>query len=923
LQPSYPTLNFLLVPDAGAARRIRRLLVEKHARGGLVVGSWPELLEWARRTYLLPEPGDDWDAIFRAALDDVEGAFWKDSLSVAPAETMEAVLSALVQVISATDPERGLTDEIPNDFPDRPRRHLSDLRRLTKTLKDRLPPDLATLRAVLAAQPADALQHMRVHFLEGAPHLDRWQQSLVDKLNRDAGADDADPADPADPDMRAALNQVLSHANQKQPATALGILQSKLYTSARHDASLDGSAQWLGVRDFLQEAEVAAGIVQQMLAAHPELEPADIGLLIPDSFEYAVAVEDAFRLGGLALSGLPAERWRRDLGHEAVFHFLYCRQKPAPAMALAVCLSSPLMPWSRKVGARLAQAVMEGDYKLAPLDSASAPARKMLDLLRIGDTRPETLAIALQEFTALLVDEDLHGTHVHRARSAAASLCARLYASQDIDWLELRRAVTPRFIRAEEATPDFNREGVTVWRESQEPWRGVRRLVVLGFARGAYPSSHRQSAVFSAEDLAVIRERTGLVLDTPAEVLARKRQQFVRQLRAASESVTFLIPRRDAMGANQPPSESLVFMSQLFAGPESAQELIKELDSPEGRAQAAYLSLAPPAAPQPPRALLAKDLEFGRDLLALRTDAAGNPKPQSPSSLETLMVSRLAWLLRHLDAEPLAWAPESSNPMLLGSVAHHVLECLFAPGRPLPDETQIRDSIETHIDEAVRQMAPFLRGALWQVEMRHFKELTTRAALAWRTVLNHLDAEVLACEAWLQGSWAGVPIHGQTDLILGLPGGRLLVVDYKRSKHAKRLAQMKNGYDCQAHLYRTMLQTGGLKHGDDAALAARLRSAAAPGVVYFMLNDQVALSDALLPGCGAIPGWHVLDNDVAEHAMALIGRRLEEVRSGRLTLNRADDQAFFEKVAGLTPYALEKSPLIALFTLDGEAEVWS
>ena len=129
--------------------------------------------------------------------------------------------------------------------------------------------------------------------------------------------------------------------------------------------------QWLGVRDFLQEAEVAAGMVQWLLAEDSKLKPADIGLLLPDEFEYAVAVEDAFRLGGLALSGLPAERWRRDLGREAVFHFLYCRQKPAPAMALAVCLSSPLMPWSREQGAVLAQDVMNGDYDLEAPKTAS------------------------------------------------------------------------------------------------------------------------------------------------------------------------------------------------------------------------------------------------------------------------------------------------------------------------------------------------------------------------------------------------------------------------------------------------------------------------------------------------------------------------------------------------------------------------
>jgi ATP-dependent helicase/nuclease subunit B len=59
---------------------------------------------------------------------------------------------------------------------------------------------------------------------------------------------------------------------------------------------------------------------------------------------------------------------------------------------------------------------------------------------------------------------------------------------------------------------------------------------------------------------------------------------------------------------------------------------------------------------------------------------------------------------------------------------------------------------------------------------------------------------------------------------------------------------------------------------------------------------------------------------VAGHAMALIRRRLDEARAGRLCLNRAGDQAFFEKEAGITPYALENSPLIPLFTVDGEAE---
>ena len=61
-------LSFLLVPDAGAARRVRRLIAERGACTGVVVGTWPELVEWARRTYLLPAPADDWEPVFARRL---------------------------------------------------------------------------------------------------------------------------------------------------------------------------------------------------------------------------------------------------------------------------------------------------------------------------------------------------------------------------------------------------------------------------------------------------------------------------------------------------------------------------------------------------------------------------------------------------------------------------------------------------------------------------------------------------------------------------------------------------------------------------------------------------------------------------------------------------------------------------------------
>ena len=116
-------LQYLLVPDSSGARRARRALVDRGTRVGIVVGTWPELREWACRAYLVPETTGEYDSGFRKALEEVGDAFWTNSLSVAPVETGLAVKSALIQVVSATDPASSMEIEGLEGLPERPRRH--------------------------------------------------------------------------------------------------------------------------------------------------------------------------------------------------------------------------------------------------------------------------------------------------------------------------------------------------------------------------------------------------------------------------------------------------------------------------------------------------------------------------------------------------------------------------------------------------------------------------------------------------------------------------------------------------------------------------------------------------------------------------------------------------------------------------------
>ena len=915
-------LRFLLVPDASAGKRVRRALANSGARSGVAVGTWHDLLDRARHAYFISVPADD-QAEFERSLMRVENAFWEESLGVAPTETARSLLREFVDVVSSSDPETKLGDLEVAALANRPRRMMEDLKRLSRPLETSLPGDLEAIRRLLRVDSKETRQPICVQHIRECPQTTRWQDALIEKLNRDA----AIAGITAESELDQALQGCLAAPPKATSDSALGVLQRHLFEPASVTATADETAQWVRVRDFYQEAETAAGMAQQLLVDDPTLRPHSIGLLVPDSFEYAVALEDAFQLGGLRLSGLVGERWQRDLGNEAVFHFLFCRQKPAPAMALAVCFSSRLMPWSPEDGAQMAQAVMDGDYSPRLPSRNGDKAERMRDLLLGGDIEPATLAQALDDFANLLNGGDRFATHARRARDAAERVSGQLVGARAIDWTSLRRTVNPEFISGG-ASPNHNLEGVTVWRELEEPWKHVQHLFVLGFTHGHYPGRLRTSPVFSETDRDEVRNKLGLRLELETERQARQRRLFRRQLGAVSDSVTFLVPHRNPDGTAAAPSDSFPFIERLLSPPATAPGLILTLDSVAERGRIRHLALAAPCSSAPPREFRSGSLRFGRDLLALRTDESGNLRPESPSSLESLLTSPLAWLLRQVKAEPLKWAPEAADPVVLGNLAHGVFEELFAPGGALPGEGEISGRVEAALEGVIQQHAPFFRGPHWRVERRELAAGTARAAKTWRTALNDLGATVLGSEQWLQGNALGVQVHGKADLILGVYGDSVLIVDYKWSKSDDRRVRMERGFESQASLYREMALNGGIKASrktedrdtSEASLARKLASASDIGIVYFTMRDGVCLSDSQAPSPNRVTGWHRVEGDVAKEAISKIRERVAQARQGEIEMNRESDRAAFKKNWGITPFALDLSPLIELFA--AEAVSW-
>ncbi|NJD38527.1 MAG: hypothetical protein FIA89_09465 [Geobacter sp.] len=904
-------IHFLLTPDKAATRRLRRVVATQHPGLGVIVGTWPELLSLATKNYLLPPRQDNWQPLLETSISALPDAFWSASLAAAPTEVpsiASVVGRQLVQLLEAVGPSGNLGQLPQSDLPGRTLRYLSDLLRLHTAMGNLLPVELATIKSLLNLPETALLRPIQVYHHPEHPWLNRWQQALIDRLKQDAHTEDP------------ALADLLHTTCVEQPTapdtTTLGYLQRYLFTSATEPVQQDSSVQWLAVRDYLQEIEVAAGIIQTALDDNPDLTTADIALLLPNDQNYHSAVVSVFSQAGIPLSGLDAAVPVRDLGSEAVYHLLLSLDKPAPIMALASLLTSPLMPWDKATGHQLALKVINNVFKLEAPEGFMEQGKAMLDLFRERAATLADLKRRLKRFPALLNKDDIYKDSLNRVQSLCTSLLTFLetYQQQEIPWLGLKALATPRLVPGQKQN-ECTLQGVAVFHEGEEPWRQVKCLFVLGCSDGHYPAGLSAGSLFIDAELEALNTQHGLSLETAAERNARQRQQIRRQLCSAGQSVTFLLPRRDPQGKPLSPSASVTFAEALLADP---NKMICELDSVAGRQAAFGLPLVTDAEAAPPRCPEPVDLRFDKNLLELGKREDGSLKPESPSRLEKLMVSPLAWLFERLGVESRDWAPEDLDVMSKGTLAHEVFEKLFAPGIPLPDSSQIEELVPVLFDEIITSTMPFLKRSEWKVERKHLQQEILKAALQWREILHQTEAKPIAVEIGLKGDFEGIPIHGNADLLLELPDSRLYVVDYKKSGSNDRRLRMKTGYDHQAELYRTMIKTGGLKEPDKApeGLADKLtdiRENGEIGTMYYLLNDQTALADTTGWLSGSIGNLEEMQANVSVNAMNLIKERFAQIRQGVVELNTTADEKEFKNKRGISAYALKGNSLVAMW----------
>ena len=168
-------------------------------------------------------------------------------------------------------------------------------------------------------------------------------------------------------------------------------------------------------------------------------------------------------------------------------------------------------------------------------------------------------------------------------------------------------------------------------------------------------------------------------------------------------------------------------------------------------------------------------------------------------------------------------------------------------------------------------------------------------------------------EARLKGEFDGIPIKGFADQVIQLPGGKLVVVDFKKTSSGKRRDRMELGYDCQVSLYEMMIGENGSGLGLEA-------SSGKPGIAYFTLNDQRILADERTGLPADVPGLVVVPNDVSSNALREIKTRLHSLRRGVVEMNRKDDAERLDEEKALPGFAFDASPLVMMFAHENSAD---
>lgn len=867
-------ITFMLVSDSLTASYIRHQLALTNTTG-VKVGNFSALLDLLAELWLLPNPEDKWAAQVKQSALSVQDAFWTKSCAVDETATLSQVGASLALVLEGVPLTWASTPEQPVIFnrPDHARvhRYFNDLSRLWAQMEGVRPHDHMRAAQWLAQSHQLPIEPLALHCIMDRDELTPWQESIVDRLQA------------LTPNQTTEVNRQLMPIQPWHQALLAG---------KNGPTTKDEPLVCFSCRDVLAECQAVASMIQTEV--EQGIAPDQLAVMLPSGQDdYAHWLGHYLGQAGVAVSNDQRTNDITDWQSLLLKDLLIYQAQHRPSMQLQSIVTNPLMPWTRSKGQFYATRIANNDLKA--LDEI-AEDKAFIKLIQQPLSR--YTPSALSEWIDSILDhcKELISTPLTRTRlSSQRQLLQGLLDEVDsIDWSAYLSRVLNQWQVFPIRLPGEDRyrlNAVTLIASDQVMPHGVHRLIVMGFNDGAYEQPTPNAGAIAFDDwqgLTLEHQQTALAYRYPHPNMGGVAwfSHWVQCLAQSQQQVILTCARQAYDGSVLHPSRSWLALAQSIGKALSIESLIQPIEGADHDLLRWHeVPLSPMTLP-----IFPDSYDFNQSLLEKLTRLNNNdPRPESPSSLETLMVSPLAWLFSRMGIESREWKVQQLDNALQGSIAHKVFE-LYQRHQDTPITPEDFDDL---YESAIQQVAPFMQQPQWRIEKANLKREIYRAFevfVPWRQAHQWRISDV---ELKMEGRLWDWPIKGFIDAILQSPD-QVFIMDYKKSKSDDRYKRLNAGFDLQTYIYRQIY--------------TQSRGAANMVTGYFNLNDRVMVLDQAVEGSEDIdvktPELPL--EQQSEQAVSLVTQRFAELRAGCLTLNRADEAKTW-KSRGIKAYAFENS----------------
>lgn len=907
-------MYFVLTPDSLSAIQLRNVLARQYTTN-ITVGSFQVLLDLLYELWILPYTDTAEEQIFqqqlRVAALGSPSAFWSKSLQVDEHAVLEDLSQSLVHLYEHLPLNKNLSTVAPTLQSEKQRvnNYLSDLIDLAGKMNNLRPFMQEKAKKWLVDADLSPIQPLKV-ILPKATSIPIWQRDIINKLNNNY------PLDTEGRALQAKVDSLFQSSLSGSPTKRW--VEFLFKNSKESITENDERLSIISTRDVLEECEVLVSRVQQATEKGVRLD--EIAIVTPSDSYYQQLLPNLFNQAGIAYSNLGNKteyfEWDKQLLKDLIQLYAVFQNEEIflQPVQLGSVLVNPLMPWSLEYGQWLFEKYQySGNFKFVyDKEKTASRSESLIALIElISGSNLGSLSEWIDNIIDLLNFEqspELFNKKKLKAYFEEINDNFTAYTLlSPLDALTKKaQQIVPKHFSINTNEDTWYLDSVLMLHERNTLILPVKHLFILGFNEGAFEPNLSSPGVFQKDDWQTVQQLTDLNVHNKLVRDDAFALRFKRFLNLAIDGIHISLSEQEFDGSRLAPSQTLIDLAIGLQPINQVEPLALITPIKTQPNHIAFINFIEQQLALPvvkPDQI--EDLMFDKDLIALHKDSNGNIRTESPSSLDKLMVSPLAWLLDRQGIKDKSWDVQDLSVSLLGTVAHKVFELHFDPS-----VAYSLDNYDALFNAAISAEAEFLNNSKWRMERKQLKQETQQALVPFVEWCEQEGWHTEMQEGRLTGNLFGLPIKGFVDAVFKKDDKRL-ILDYKKSKSNQFAKRLENGFDLQTMIYRKLI-------------AQKEKSTSVTHSGYFTLNDQTFVLDTevscSVKALSQKPTKTSIDEQ-SQAAKGAVSSRIKELRAGIIKINHKNDVKQWDQLGvSSAKYAIDDNPLVSAFVKEEETE---